>query len=284
MFDILFFALTPAFALFFEGIRRKLVARMENRIGPPIWQPFYDIIKLWKKKKSDSSAYGNIFFRISPFLYFLSALALFLFIPFSIISFSYDFILLIYITILCSGFYVLSGFSSDSPFGIVGSMREMITMVVYEICLAVVIFTFMIYSGALSFAGYNVNFAFLSLPISAFCLFLICSIEIKITPSDTAEAPTEIMDGYKTEFSGRGLVFLELVGYMKLTFFAFLAAFLLFGKIGALYTFLASLFFIFLFSFSQATTPRYRVDQVFKLYIIILILALLDLTRILVFA
>ncbi|MFQ5722651.1 MAG: NADH-quinone oxidoreductase subunit H, partial [Candidatus Aminicenantales bacterium] len=99
MFELAFLFLVPAISLFFEGIRRKLIARTQNRIGPPVWQPFYDVVKLWNKKPSNSLGYTNIFFRLSPILYTISAFTLFLFIPFSFVAFQYDFILLIYITI-----------------------------------------------------------------------------------------------------------------------------------------------------------------------------------------
>ena len=98
-YEWLFLLAVPFISLFFEGFRRKLVARAQNRIGPPVWQPIYDVVKLWKKKPSTSRGYTNIFFVISPILYVVSTFALFLFIPFSFIAFQYDFILLIYIVL-----------------------------------------------------------------------------------------------------------------------------------------------------------------------------------------
>jgi len=121
--------LVPFIAILFEGLHRKLEARFQNRIGPPIWQPLWDLWKLWQKKGSDSLANENAFFRIPPVLYLISAIALFMFMPFFLVSFEFDFLLLIYITILYSGFYVLTAFASNSPSGIVGAMREIITMV-----------------------------------------------------------------------------------------------------------------------------------------------------------
>ena len=79
-------------ALLVDGIFRKLLARMQNRVGPPIIQPFYDIIKLFGKKKSDSKGYKNILFRTIPFLYFVSTFSLFLFV-FGIVRFEFDFIM-----------------------------------------------------------------------------------------------------------------------------------------------------------------------------------------------
>jgi len=162
MYEIIFFLLVPFIAMLYEGLHRKINARLQNRIGPPIIQPFYDIKKLFQKKKLKSQ--NDPFFNYSPFFYFLSTYALFLFIPFSIIAFNFDFVVLVYITILSSAFYVLAGLSSDNPFGIVGSMREMILMIAYEIALVIVIFNFMIKGGVFSLANFNSTFLLLVPP------------------------------------------------------------------------------------------------------------------------
>ncbi|MFQ5648296.1 MAG: NADH-quinone oxidoreductase subunit H, partial [Candidatus Aenigmatarchaeota archaeon] len=154
MLEWIFLLFVIPLGLLFEGIERKLTARMENRVGPPIWQPFYDIPKLWQKGGTDSRGQENIFFKACPFLYLLASFVLFLFIPFQLIAFQHDFILLIYISILCSGLYVLAGFASNSPYSIVGSMREIIPMVAAEMVLAVSVFSFMIAHGVTSFAAY----------------------------------------------------------------------------------------------------------------------------------
>jgi len=110
MFKLMFLVLVIPISLLFEGIKRKLLARMQNRIGPPIWQPFYDVIKLFEKHESDSKASENVFFNITPFLYLVTTFALFFFIPFPIIGFQFDFIIFVYILILSGALYVLSGF------------------------------------------------------------------------------------------------------------------------------------------------------------------------------
>ncbi len=269
MYEIAFFILIPFIALLYEGLHRKLNARFQNRVGPPIIQPFYDMKKLFHKQTPKTE--NDPFFRSAPFLYFVSTYALFLFIPFSLVWFSYDFIFLIYLTILGSSFYVLAGLSSDNPFGIVGSIREMILMITYEITIAIIIFNFMIKAGALSFSALNG----LLLPISAICLLIISLVELHITPFDTAEAPAEIMAGSETEYSGKNLAFFELAKYLKRLFFVFLLPLLVFGK-NIYMILLWSIIFLFIYTLAQTTTSRYRVDQAFKVYFIVMIFALLD--------
>lgn len=273
MYEIIFFLLVPFIALFYEGLMRKLNARFQNRVGPPIIQPFYDIIKLFEKKPLESQ--NDPFYKHAPFFYFLSIYALFLFIPFSLLGFDYDFVLLLYLTILASSFYVLAGLSSDNPFGIVSSMREMILMIVYEITLVITVFSFMLRADVVSFASYNTSLMMFSVPISAVCLALISLLEVHVTPFDTTEAPTEIMGGSRTEYSGRNLALMNLSMSMKRLFFVFFLPFLFFGRdIVLLIPF--SIIFLFLYTLCQATTSRYRVDQAFHFYFYVMIFALIE--------
>ena len=273
MYEIIFFLLIPFIAMLYEGLHRKINARLQNRIGPPIIQPFYDIKKLFQKKKLKSQ--NDPFFNYSPLFYFISNYALFLFIPFSIIAFNFDFVVLVYITILSSAFYILAGLSSDNPFGIIGSMREMILMIAYEIAFVIVVFNFMIRAGVLTLGNFNSSFLLLSSPISSAALAAILLVELHITPMDTSEAAAEIMSGSGTEYSGKGLAFFELATYLKRLFFVFLMPLLLFGK-NIFMILPLSLLFLFIYSFTQATTPRYRVDQAFKVCFLIMVLALID--------
>ncbi len=264
--------LVPFISLFFEGVRRKMTARIHNRIGPPIWQPFYDFMKLLDKGRTETRGRLNLFFKACPTLYFLSTLALFLFIPYPFLSFEFDFVFLIYATILCSAFYTLCGISSNSPYTTLGSMREMILMMVYEITLAIVVFTAVIASGTNTLSGVN-EFLVFSLPLSFLALIFVSFVETKITPFDTAEAPTEILGGVKTEYSGVNLAIYETARFMKFTFFIFLMP-SLFVTRHPVFLGLMVLFFLFFLTFMQATTSRYRVDQSFRYFLIFLLVAL----------
>jgi formate hydrogenlyase subunit 4 len=273
MYEIIFFLLVPFLALLYEGIYRKVYARFQNRIGPPVLQPFYDILKLFSKKKI--KRINDPFFKYAPILYFISIYVLFLFIPFSMISFEYDFIFVLYLTILASAFYVLAGLSSDNPYGIIGSTRDMILMILYEITLVITVFSFILKAGVLSFSDFNPSLLLLSLPISSLGLFITSMIEAHVTPFDTTEAPTEIMGGSRTEYSGSGLAFMNLSAALRRLFFTLFLPMLFFGK-NIFILLPMSFLFLILYTISQATTSRYRVDQVFKVYSIIMFLVLIE--------
>ena len=280
MFELLFLVLTVPIGLLFVGIKRKLIARMQNRIGPPIWQPFYDVIKLFEKKESDSGAKENVIFRIMPLIYLITTLSLFLFLPFSMISFHLDFILFIYIFILGGALYILLGIASNSPYGYLGSMRDMILMLCYEIIFAIVIFTFVVFTDIQSLTEFNESWMLLRLPIASACLFIIALVETRITPFDTVEAHTEIIGGVETEFSGRSLAFFEISSGLRLAFFVFLTTLLFFGFKDLLTFSIVSLIMLFVLTFTQATTCRYRMDQTLKILIIVLFFAVVELIRI----
>ena len=280
IFKVLFLILIIPISLIFEGLRRKFTARMQNRIGPPIWQPILDVIKLFGKQKRDSKAEENIFFRITTFLYLLTTFILFLFIPFPLISFPFDFILFIYITILSSGFYVLLGPAANSPYGLLGCMRDIILMVCYEIIFVIALFSFIVYSNVQSLAYFNQTFAFWRLPLASICLTVVALVEMKITPFDSPEAQTEIMGGIETEYSGRNLAFLELSKYLKFTFFIFLTTLLFFGIKDIIIFFVISFVMLFLFTLCQVTTCRYRLDQTLRILIFVLLLAVIEFIRI----
>jgi formate hydrogenlyase subunit 4 len=256
------------------------MARMQNRIGPPILQPFYDVIKLFEKGESDSRANENILFRTMPLIYFLTTFSLFLFIPFSIISFNLDFILFIYIFILSGALYIMLGIVSNSPYGYIGSMRDISLMLCYELIFAIIIFTFVSFTGIQSLSNFNGEWIILKLPIASICLFVITLVETRITPYDTVEAYTEIIGSAETEFSGRGLAFFELSKNLKLAFFVFLTTILFFGFKDLITFSILSLVILFALTFTEATTCRYRLDQTLNILITVLFFAIFELIRI----
>ena len=265
-------------ALLVDGIFRKLLARTQNRIGPPITQSFYDIIKLFGKKRSDSKGYKNILFKTIPFLYFISTCSLFLFVL-GIAKFEFDFIMLIYMIILSSALYILLGLVSNSPFGAFGSMRDMLLMICYEIIMTISLFSFIIYSDVLTLSEMNESWLILKLPIASLCLFVVALVETRITPFDTAEAEAEIMGSIETEYSGGNLGFIGLSRQLRFLFFVILLTRLLFNPSEILSFILFSVLIFFVLLFNEATTARYKADQTFSLLIIILILSVIEFIR-----
>lgn len=278
--NIVFMLLLVPFALILEGIRRKTIARMQNRIGPPIWQPVYDILKLFQKGDSDTLAKDNPLFKIVPLLVFLAAVALFLFIPFSIVSFQHDFIFLIYLLVLESALFVLAGFASNNPYSAIASMRELILMVCYEMIFAIVILTVFIFENVSTIAQFDSLLLLWKLPIAFICFIALAVVETRIQPYDTVDAPTEVLESIRNEYSGKGLAFLKMADILKRTFFVAMLLYFFMGNFNTLIFLALMPVTIMVFAFVQASRCRYRVDQTFKRLTFYLILALIEIVRI----
>jgi len=175
---------------------------------------------------------------------------------------------------------VITGPASNSPFGVLGCMRDIILMVCYEIIFVIALFSFIVFADIQSLAYFNQVFMVLKLPIASLCIFAIALVEMKITPFDAPEAQTEIMGSIETEYSGKSLAFLEISKYLKFTFFIFLTSMLFLGIKNILIFFAFSFLMLFLFTLCQVTTCRYRTDQTLKILIFVLLLAVIEFIRI----
>ena len=143
-------------SLLYSGILRKLSARMQHRIGPPIWQQFFDIIKLLHKEdiRPEQAKMGYTFW---PFIAMISVLISCLLTPIggTIPLGSSDTIILIYFLIFGSLALYLSGFSSSNPFAVVGAVRGVIQMIGYEFPFVVSIIVTLLATGSIFPADVN---------------------------------------------------------------------------------------------------------------------------------
>jgi formate hydrogenlyase subunit 4 len=266
----------PFAAVLLDGAYRVVVARMQNRQGPPLLQTFYDLEKLWRKKSLPLQA--DPFFRAAPLLHFLATYALFLFVPLAVVAFDYDFIFLIYLTILSMAFYVLAGVSSDSPYSILSSMREMSLMICYEVTLTLAIFTFMLASKSVSLAALT-GTPLLLAPLAAIALAAVVLAETHTAPFDTATAPTEVLAAAETEYPAKGLFFVELARQMRRLFYALFVPLLLFGN-NLVLTLGGAAAVYLLLAYARATNARYRVDQAWWVLFAALLIAIAEFVRI----
>ncbi|MFH1470433.1 MAG: NADH-quinone oxidoreductase subunit H, partial [Candidatus Micrarchaeota archaeon] len=105
-----------------QGIQRKLVARFQNRIGPPVLQPLYDILKLLNKETMVPRNAVRFVFILAPFISLAAMVTAVLLVPiaaFTYWNFSGDVIVLLYVVVLASIGVVIGASSSGSPFSAV---------------------------------------------------------------------------------------------------------------------------------------------------------------------
>ena len=211
------------FGLLFKGIDRKLVARMQGRVGPPIRQPFLDTIKLMNKETIMPENAVKWMYNAAPIICLTASILLLLYIPIAgikpLLYGHGDVILVLYIFIIPALAMVAGGFASGSPFATVGAQREMVTMASYEFPLAVIIIAlawklnekvggdvFSLYFISQHPIWQNVGLlGFIGALILLFALVVVTPGELAKIPFDVAEAETEIAHGLLAEYSGRNL-------------------------------------------------------------------------------
>ncbi|MBP1742814.1 MAG: ech hydrogenase subunit [Deltaproteobacteria bacterium] len=120
---LVFLVLAPFVGGLLAGIDRKLSARLQGRYGPPLRQPFFDVLKLLQKERIVVNKFQNF-----------NILLLFVFTIFSGALFfaGADLLLTIFSLALAGTFFILAGFSVGSPYSHLGAEREVIQMVSYE--------------------------------------------------------------------------------------------------------------------------------------------------------
>jgi len=271
MIEFLLVLLLIPLAVAIEGIRRKIVAHMHNRTGPPLMQPFYDVIKLFGK---ESFIRDNMIFSMVPYLAFLCSLVLAFIIPFSVLKFDFDFLLIGYLFILQDTFYIFGAVASRSPFGTYASVRELLLMLGYEIAFLVVISIFFFKTGAAGLADYDVEFAFLQMPFASIFLMFTAFVILRVTPFDVMVAAPEISAGFFSEYSGKKLALLELAEWLKDFLVYILLGVLLFGKV---YGLLLAPLFMFFYAIMLTSSPRYSTVTTVKVFLVLALLAFLDL-------
>jgi NADH-quinone oxidoreductase subunit H len=200
------------FAWFFLWVERKSVALMQGRIGPPFMQPFYDFIKLLGKDMPERSGVGGLLMKAWPLLAVSSAAGAVALLPVLPASggFQGDLILLLALLEVPSMCIIAAGFSSRSIFGEIGSAREAVLSVSYNI-----VFLLAIVSIAASQHTFRLE-ALAQLPPSflrylGVVAILIClPAKLHLNPFSLPNAEQEIYSGPMTEYAGPELAMWEL--------------------------------------------------------------------------
>ncbi len=231
------------------GIDRKLVARMQKRIGPPVLQPFYDFFKLLGKEPIVPAPANRVVFLAAPLVGLAAQVVLQLFIP--VFSFSAfrgvaDVIVVLYLLLIPALSVILGAASSGSPYAGVGLSREMVTILAVELPLVLVLLAvaktvgnamgtglcFSLSQIAEYQAANGSLITRLSMLPAVAAMLLIIPGETGNHPFDAAEAETEICEGMLAEYSGAPLAVYKLSHAVKLLTMTSLFVALFLGGIG----------------------------------------------------
>lgn len=296
------------FGLVYKGIDRKLSAHMQGRIGPPFRQPFRDVVKLFEKENIVPDHAIPWIFNLIPLVGLIGTLSILVYLPLGgfppLFSSGGDLIVVLYLLIIPSLCLVIGGFSSGSPYAIVGAQREMATMIAYEFPLAILIITIawnLLQKGitlAFSFSMIASTpvwnqvagpLGFIGFAILLVVLLLVTPAELSKIPFDAAEAETEIAGGLLVEYSGRNLAMFYLTDGVKTVVMASIIVVLFFpynlstvlglgsyeGMVIDVVFYLLKVFLVILFSVTliRVAIARLKIDQIVYTYWIPLTLA-----------
>jgi ech hydrogenase subunit B len=204
------------------GIDRKVTARMQNRIGPPVIQPFYDLFKLWGKESFMGSSIQFLF----TFGYLAFAAT-----SFALLILKQDLLLIVFIVSLADVCLVLGSYSGRSPYSYLGGRRELLQMLAYEpILILAVVGVYFVTRSFMIDSVFSLGFPLVFfLPAIFLALVLVLPIETRKSPFDIScshHAHQEIVRGVLTEFSGFSLALIEIGHWLKVIFYlTFLALF-----------------------------------------------------------
>jgi ech hydrogenase subunit B len=231
LYGFLFIFLAPIAGGIVIGLDRKLTARMQGRVGPPILQPFYDVLKLFEKESAIVTRPQNLF--IFAYLLFM-ALTGFLFFA------GGDLLLVIFAMTLSEIFLVLAAYSVSSPYSFVGAERELVQIMAFEPIIllsaaGMYLATGSFYVGAIAATAAPVVLMMPGLFIAFACIL---TMKLRKSPFDLStshHAHQELVKGVTTEFSGSTLGAIEVTHWYETVFvLGFLYLFFAFDPLIAL--------------------------------------------------
>lgn len=278
------------YAIYFE---RKVIARMQMRVGPNrvgpwgLMQSVADVTKLLLKEDTIPASAERQLFILAPLITFVPSFAVLAVMPYTDKLFFANLNIGVLYYVALSGIstigIVLGGWASNNKYALLGGMRSAAQMISYEVPLVLSMIGIVMMSGSMNLhtivdyqSGGFWHWNFLR-QIVGFIVFVIAAIsELNRTPFDLPEAESELVAGYHVEYSGFRFAFYMLSEYVYVFAIATLVTVLFLGGWHAPFTFLDfipgivwfiikfSLFVFFLF-WLRATMPRIRIDHLMGL-------------------
>ncbi|MDQ3481562.1 MAG: NADH-quinone oxidoreductase subunit NuoH, partial [Actinomycetota bacterium] len=251
---LLAFGILLVFTLFNIWFERRVVARMQHRIGPNVHGPFgslqslADGVKLMLKEDIIPKSVDKVVFVLAPLLAAIPAFMAVAVIPFGpVVKVPFSDVTtplqltdlpvgVLYILAIASvGIYgiVLAGWSSGSTYSLLGALRSSAQIISYEVAMGLSFVAVFLYAGSMSTSGIvaaqeDLWFAVILLP--SFVIYSIAMVgETNRAPFDLPEAEGELVGGFHTEYSSMKFAMFFLAEYINMVTVSMLATTLFLG-------------------------------------------------------
>ncbi len=318
---VVLFVVLLVWTIFNVWFERRLVGKMQHRLGPimngplGLGQALADGMKLLIKEDFMPSMVDRVLFTIAPLIAGTAAFTAWAVIPFGgevelfgvktylqLADLPVGVLVLLSVTAVGIYGFVLAGWSSNSPYSLLGGLRSSAQMISYEIAMGLSLVSVFLYAGSMSTHaiveaqrlplspfGWNLGFQswYFLLLLPSFIVYVISMVgETNRAPFDLPEAESELVSGYITEYSGFRYAVYFLAEYINMATVSAIATTLFVGGYLPLWPFswLAELvpqlsspwlgpiwfvikvqLFISFFVWLRGTLPRMRYDQFMKL-------------------
>jgi NADH-quinone oxidoreductase subunit H len=202
-----------------EYLDRKLYARLQNRVGPPWFQPVADVFKLLGKESVIPEEADKRMFTMAPVFALAAVIAAYLYIPLwstaPVFSFQGDLVVVLYLLLIPTLTFFLGGWYSRSIFSTLGAVRSITQLFAYEIPLLIALVSPALLANTWSISGiaayYGEHPWRWMVNLLGFAVALVTLLgKLERVPFDAPEAETEIVAGSFTEYSGRHLAFFRI--------------------------------------------------------------------------
>ena len=282
-----------AYSTYFE---RKVVARIQNRIGPNVTgpfgllQPIADAVKMMMKEEIRPALASRFFYLAAPVLSFVTASMAIAVIPIGdwitvggqriqLIISDLNIGILYILAVTSLGVYgiVLAGWSSNSKYSLLGGLRSTAQMISYEVSLGLGLIGVLLLSQTFSIAeivrqqsGSIFNWYIFKQPVAFFVYFISAMAETNRNPFDLPEAESELVAGYHTEYAGMSFGVFFLAEYANMITVSAIAASMFLGGWNGpifppvLWFVIKVIMFMFIYIWVRGTLPRFRYDQLMR--------------------
>nr|YP_010384298.1 NADH dehydrogenase subunit 1 [Odontodactylus havanensis]UGW52152.1 NADH dehydrogenase subunit 1 [Odontodactylus havanensis] len=263
---------------FFTLLERKVLGYIQIRKGPNklgfigILQPFADAVKLFTKEQALPVMSNFLPYYMSPIFSLFVSLVVWLVMPYETGLMNFSLGTLFFLCCTSLGVYTVmgAGWSSNSKYALLGSIRAVSQTISYEVSLALILLSFIFLVGGFDlvlFSDYQKEcwLMMLTLPLAG-VWFVSCLAETNRTPFDFAEGESELVSGFNVEYSGGGFALIFLAEYSSILFMSTLFVILFMGSFpSGLSFYLKLVFMVFSFIWVRGTLPRFRYDKLMYL-------------------